>query len=243
MGRTVLLGLLLIIAVLCGRLGIWQLDRFEQRRTANREAEAARAMPPLVVDSGVGLESYRRIRIRGTLDEAREFMLRNRLVRGVPAVVIVTPLRAPGRDSAILVNRGYVPATDATNPSASGWTEPGERVVTGVAFPVPERGDGAPFTNPRTGRETWAAMDLDAMRQRLPYPVSGLYLLAEADPGSPAHTADGGVYPIRAERPLLGDGPHLAYAVQWFGIGAAALAFGVVFVLRKPRSRLGDQSS
>jgi cytochrome oxidase assembly protein ShyY1 len=31
-------------------------------------------------------------------------------------------------------------------------------------------------------------------------------------------------------------GPHLSYAVQWFGIAAAVIAFGIFFVLRPMRT-------
>jgi surfeit locus 1 family protein len=140
------------------------------------------------------------------------------------------------RDTAILVNRGYVPAPDATSPGAESWSEPGLVEVRGVLLPVPDRGDGDPITD--HGRETWQSLDLTAMRGRLPYPVAPLYLVAQADSGSSSHTVRGREYPIRAEPPALSDGPHLSYAIQWFGIALAVLAFGVFFVLRPSPPRI-----
>jgi cytochrome oxidase assembly protein ShyY1 len=71
------------------------------------------------------------------------------------------------------------------------------------------------------------------MRARLPYPIAPVYLVAEADSAEgEAHTTRGRVYPFRAEPPLLDEGPHLMYAVQWFGIAVAVVAFGIIFVLR-----------
>ncbi len=32
--------------------------------------------------------------------------------------------------------------------------------------------------------------------------------------------------------PELTNGPHLSYAIQWFGIALAALVFGVIFLWR-----------
>lgn len=235
--RIVLFAITLLVGAACVGLGFWQLGRLSERRAYNAGAEAARSLPPLEPAGGasLGLEPNRRVTISGVYDEARELRLRNRVVRGVPAVAIVTPLRIAGRDTAVLVNRGYVPAADASDPGDRTWSEPGERRVTGLALPVPDRGDGAPVA--REGRgETWQALDLTAVRGRLPYPVHDLYLIAELDSGSTAHTADGGIYPIRAEPPALGDGPHLSYAIQWFGIATAVVAFGVMFGLRRRKA-------
>ncbi len=154
---------------------------------------------------------------------------------GVPAVQVVTPMHLANRDSAVLVNRGYVPAPDATDPGSATWSEPGTVQVSGILVPVPDRGDGLPLTY--NGRESWKALDLDSIRKRLPYPVSSLFLIAEADSGDVEHTVRGKTYPIRASAPSLDEGPHLSYAIQWFGIAAAALGFGIFFVLRAPTMR------
>ena len=238
MRRTVLFGASLLVAAAAVGLGLWQLRRLGARREANRIAAAARAMPPLALAGAdsVRLGLNRRARLVGLFDERHEFLLRGRVVQGVPAVLVVTPLRTAGRDTAMLVNRGYVPAPDATDPGAATWSEPGTIEVEGVLLPVPDRGDGAPLL--RDGRETWRALDLAAMRNRLPYPIAPLYLVAEStDSASLAHTVRGRVYPFRAQVPGLDDGPHLMYAVQWFGIGVAVLAFGWLFILRRPAWR------
>lgn len=235
MRRIVLFVMTLVIGAACVGLGIWQLSRLQERREANAGAEAARGMPPVEYEAPgtAELVPQRRAVIRGTYDHPNELLLRNRVVRGVPAVLVITPLRVAGSDTAILVNRGYVPAPDATVPGATPYGEPGEVSVTGLVLPVPNRGDGAPLTHSGSGRETWQALDLNAMRGRLPYPIRDLYVIAGDDSAGTSHTAEGGAYPIRGEPPPLGDGPHLMYAVQWFGIATAVVAFGVFFVLRR----------
>ena len=236
MRRIVLFGTTLLVGLAAVALGVWQLGRHAQRAELNRLAVAGRGLPPLIRDSAASepLQSNRRALLMGTLDQSREFLLRNRLVAGVPAVLVVTPLRLWGSDTAVLVNRGYVPAPDAVNPGAGTWSEPEPGAFHGVLLPVPDRGDGAPVTS--KGRETWHALDLSAMRARLPYPVAELYLVAEPDSASPAHTIRGTVYPFRAEPPPMDGGPHLSYALQWFGIAAAVVAFGILFILRPLRT-------
>jgi len=222
-----------VLSVACIGLGVWQLRRLAGRRAANSAILAGRAQPPLVIadGSGSGPLGNRRARVTGELDQQREFVIRDRVVRGVPAVVILTPLRIPGRDTALLVNRGYVPAPDAVDPHNRGWSELGVVQFEGDLLPVPDQGDGQPLTH--EGRETWKRLDLTAMRARLPYPLAPLYLIAQADSAAGVeHTVRGRSYPFRAEPPPLSEGPHLMYAVQWFGIAGAVFAFGIIFVLR-----------
>lgn len=234
MRRIVLLCLVVLIAAACVALGFWQLSRLRERRAINRAAMAGLALPALTPDSGPspGLLPHRRAILTGELDTAHEFVLRNRLVRGVPAVQIVTPFRLSGSDTAVLINRGYVPAADAVTPRVGAeWAEPGRRVYHGTLLPMPDRGDGAPIV--RNGRETWKGLDQSAMRERLPYPTVALYLVAEIDSSEgTVHTLEGRVYPFRAELPPMDEGPHFSYAIQWFGIATAVLAFGVMFILR-----------
>jgi len=236
--RIVLFSTTVLIGLLAISLGFWQLRRHAQRAERNRLATMGRSLPPIIGDSVTrpALLPNRRALLSGTLDESREFLLRNRLVAGVPAVMVVTPLRLPGTDTALLVNRGYVPALDAVDPGPVSWSERDRRVMRGVLLPMPDRGDGAPIT--RNGRESWHALDLRMLRARLPYPIAELYLIAEPDSASADHTVRGTVYPFRAELPPMDQGPHLSYALQWFGIAVAVLAFGVIFVWRRNGERL-----
>ncbi len=240
MRRILRFALSLLIALACTGLGVWQLRRLSARRAANKVALAGRELPVLEIDgaSRASLAPNRRARLNGRLDESREFLLHGRLVQGVPAVLVITPLRIPGSDTAILVNRGYVPAPDAVDPGKVTWSEQNSSRFQGVLLPVPDRGDGAPLQ--RAGRETWNSLDLRAMRARLPYPIAPLFLVAEADSSAGvAHTVRGRDYPFRAEPPPLDEGPHLMYAVQWFGIAAAVATFGVIFIWRGGAGKAG----
>lgn len=221
MRRIVLFGVMLAIGIGCSALGIWQLHRLASRRAANAAFTA----------------SNRRVEINGTLDEGHEFILRNHLVQGVPAVMVVTPFRRPGNDTAVLVNRGYVPAPDAATPGATTWSEADRTHFQGTLLPIPDRGDGDPVRY--RGRETWRALDLKAMRARLPYPVADVYLVAQVEAAEgDAHTVRGTRYPFRADLPPMDDGPHLMYAIQWFGIAAAVVGFGWLFVIRGTRAQV-----
>jgi len=231
--RIFLLALALLVTLGCCSLGLWQLRRLAARRAANRLALEGWKLPALAPEgAATGLLPNRRARLTGRLDEAHEFLLRGRSVQGVPAILVATPLRLTGSDTAVLVNRGYVPSPDAVDPGSASWSEAGRTSFHGVLLPVPDRGDGAPLRH--AGRESWKRLDLTAMRARLPYPLAAVYLVAEPDSDTgAAHTIRGREYPFRAEPPPLDEGPHLMYAVQWFGIAAAVAAFAILFVGRR----------
>ncbi len=227
--RRVLIGCLVLAAAVCVRLGFWQVGRLEERRAATRAAFAAREASPATLAGGAPADAAglanRRVAATGRYDHDREIVLRGQMLQGVPGVVVVTPLRLEGSDTAVLVSRGFVPAPDAVSAEVDSLREPGEVPVAGIALPVPT-GGGKPLE--RRGRTTWAALDLQALRERLPYPILPIYLRQSPDSSLPG-------FPRRLPLPALDDGPHLSYAVQWFLFAGMALVFAAVVVRKRSR--------
>ena len=78
---------------------------------------------------------------------------------------------------------------------------------------------------------TWARLDRESLRSRLPYPLYPLYIRQVPDSTLAS-------FPRRLEPPALDDGPHLSYAIQWFSFALIALIFaGVIARRREPSSR------
>lgn len=234
-GRKSLLLLTVLVAAGCAGLGVWQLSRLAERQERNGLALAQRDLPVVDLNRTSLPESvsYRRVTVSGTYDFDRELVIRGRLLRGNPGVQIVTPIHIAGSDTAVLINRGFVPTPDAGFPASSaGYREASTADIAGIAMAVPDESDGAPLDTPKG--ETWRRLDLTALRARYPYPIASYYVLIEADTlATRDHTIRGRVLPVRVEPPPLDDGPHLSYALQWFMIGGAALGFGLVFIRRR----------
>jgi surfeit locus 1 family protein len=227
--RVVLIAGLLGFAAIAVRLGIWQLHRRAERRATNAAALALRNAPELDVATRGGQPlANRRVRASGTYDRSHELVVRGQVLREVPGVVLVTPLRLAGAgDTAVLVERGFVPSPDAVTlpPEAAGLTEPGPQTVHGVALPLLAAADsGAPLEH--GGGTTWKRLDLRAIRARLPYPVLDAAIRQTPDSGLPR-------MPRRREPPALDDGPHLSYAIQWFAFAIIAVVFAGVFGVKK----------
>lgn len=234
MTRATRLGLLVLVfmaAGICTALGLWQGRRLADRRAANAIAVARRQLPVVQLNSPgePGELDQRRVTATGSFDHDRSFILRGRAERDVPGVHVVTPLRLDGRPDAILVNRGYVPSNDAVVPGLE-YDRAERATVVGLAYAIPRTGDGGvPLTRGTT--MTWRRLDSAAVAARLPYPVLDVYLHQTEPEARPIR---GSLFPrVAALRPL-DDGPHLYYMVQWFGLAAAALAFGGIFLFRKP---------
>ena len=207
------------MAALFVRLGFWQLSRLHDRRAQNAVVARQLAEPEVPWDKLGGPDSgrLRRAVVRGVADTAAEFAVLGRSRDGSPGVWIITPVRVAGDSVAVLVNRGWVYAPDASTVDLSRWRERrGEfhgytqRLSAGVAN-VKGRG--------------LRAFDSAGVDSLLPYRFAPLYLVQQ-DSASIDST------PARLPVPALDNGPHLNYAVQWFAFAAIAIA-GSVIVARK----------
>lgn len=227
----------LVVAAVCVRLGFWQLDRLEQRRARNAAVAAAESRPTLPLDSAAmerivedpAAYVHRRVRVRGTYDTSGDVVLRGRAREGQPGVHLVTPLRVEGLPAAVLVNRGWVPSPDGATVERSPYAEPGTHEVTGILQEIPVTLDrGQPAVSGRGGDTTFRRLDREVVRTRSPYPVLPLYV--QQLPDSSAVPAS---LPVRVAPPTLDEGPHLSYAMQWFGFAAIAVVGFAVVVLRR----------
>lgn len=223
-------GLTAIVALVCARLGFWQVTRLQERRALNAVAMAARALPQVVLDdpnqaarvAGDGMHN-RSVQVTGRYDPAAELVIRGQSEGGVPGVRLITPLKPLGGDTVILIQRGFVTTADARTIDPAPLVEEGVQVVRGIAFALPDSAPGEP--SEENGRLTWRRVDLRALRQRLPYPLASFMVLQAPDSSLPR-------LPRRDQAPGLDDGPHLSYAVQWFSFAITALVVGALVGLR-----------
>lgn len=210
----------LLFAGLFVSLGFWQLRRLHERQAHNQQIERARAEPPIVLAPDAGaVQPGHQVIARGRYDRDHEIILRGRAWQNAPGIFVVTPLRLEG-DTAVLVNRGFVPAPDAVTADVDTLDEPGMLTVRGVAEPIETRSDGGkPIT--RYNQVTWSALDLTALRERLPYPIFPIVVQQTPDSTLPR-------LPRRMAPAALDDGPHLSYAIQWFSFALIALVGGAI---------------
>lgn len=228
------LWLFVTIAVVCAaifvRLGVWQLHRREERRARNA-LELARLNEPESDAEALPRDTtairFRRVRVQGTPDYDHELVYAARSYRGSPGVNLITPVRVPGRDTAVLVNRGWVYSPDGASVDQAKWRER-DSSFSGYVEELPSRG-GSMYS----GRPNVVAhLAYDAVAKALPYPVAPFYVVV---------LGDSAIAPDRLARltvPPLDEGPHLNYAIQWFCFALIALA-GAGVVLKQAREAKG----
>ena len=226
----------LVATVLFVSLGLWQLRRLEGRRTSNAtiEAQLARAPVPfgaLLAELGAdGDPDQRRVIVSGRYDPERELLLRSRSYRGEPGRHVLTPLLLDG-DSALLVDRGWVPLPFDTPPLAQAAPPPGTVELEGRLFAErdPPTGPLVP-RDPPDGELTIAYyIDTDRLAAQFPYALEPFYL--ELERQVPVQE---GELPVPPQPPELSEGSHLSYALQWFAFALIAVV-GYGALLRRGR--------
>jgi surfeit locus 1 family protein len=233
--RKWLLLTLLVFAgtALCIRLGIWQLDRLEQRRAFNAQFESARTQPVLDLNreqpENITQMEWRPAEVTGEYDFANQVAIRNQYYGNEYGYHLLTPLVF--NHESIFVDRGWIPADG--NSTASDWRKYDESgavkvsgqirlgraksSLLGVADPPAENG---------AKLEVWNNADLSRIARQMPYPVLPVYLQPDID-------ANDTEPPIPFQPVIeLTEGPHFGYALQWFTF-ATILFFGYPFFLRK----------
>lgn len=242
--RRWILATLLVLAgmVVTVRLGIWQLDRLEQRRAFNARVLAQINQPALEL-AGSALESdlmrmeYRSVVVKGVYDHSQEVALRNQSWGNQWGVHLLTPLRIDGSDQAILVERGWVPSEDFKFGDWEQYKEPGQVEVRGVirlSQSKPDFGRRAdPTVSPGERLEAWFFANVQGIAQQVPYALLPVYVQQAPD------SAWTGL-PYRTQPDLdLTEGPHQGYALQWFSF-AAILGVGYPFFMRRQEGRVSQ---
>lgn len=204
-----------VVAGVCLGLGVWQLDRLSQRRARNAVAAASLERLPIDLTLGpVAAESVtqRRLYAVGVYDYARERVRPVRAWEGEPGVAIVTPLRlADG--SAVLVDRGWAPSMDGLHVALRDYREMDTATVTGLAVRMPR-----------------SPSDLD------PAQLAGSFPYRLLPFGIQQLPSDAPTMLRRWPAPVLDDGPHVGYAIQWFSFATIVLV-GTAVLLRKQHRR------
>lgn len=229
---------LILLAALClcgltARLGLWQLDRADQKVQRQASIDEWRHMPPLGgaelarVAQEVQAQVHRPAVVEGRWDPAHTIYLDNRQMQGRPGFYVVTPLLLDD-GTAVLVQRGWQPRdpVDRTRVSAPP-TATGRVTVQGRIAPAPARlyelgTDTAGAIRQNLDLESFGAETRLTLR-----PMSILQLQADGS------VPDG----------LLRDWPqvaadvhkHYGYAFQWFALSALTIALYVWFQLIRPR--------
>jgi surfeit locus 1 family protein len=216
---------------LMARLGVWQLDRLEQRRAQNAELVTQLSAEPAVLTGDeppevATLVPNQRVVVSGSFDFDRQILLTQQSWQGRPGAHLITPLVLAGGDKAILVDRGWIPSESARGGDLSLFDVPESQTVTG-SVQLAQTAPAGRGMAPAEAQVSWYRVDIEAIEAQMPYELLPLYVLQSPDGAAPDDL------PYRAEPSLdLSDGPHLGYALQWFAFTLLLAAGYLYYVWR-----------
>lgn len=241
-----MIGLLLVFvlaALVCGRLGAWQLDRaYERAELAAQQqaAEAVAAGPSWLGDVLAPQESFpgelvgREVRVAGEFEDSGSLLVPGRVLEGHTGYLVLTPFRVTddGTGGAswadlsgapvLAVVQGWV----AAPADAEALTHPeGEVTLTGWLQVGESTSGSAAVVDGQTEQ-----IALSALVNEWGGPIYTGYLVANGGPGSPE---SGGIAAL--PRPTIdgGSGANLQnvfYALQWWVFGGFAVLLWIRLV-------------
>ena len=211
---------LLMLPILIG-LGVWQLQRAQQKQTIQEHWLQQQALPPVAMsqlDQRSSMQ-FRRVIAEGDFIDDRYWLLENKFYNQQWGYQVVMAFRTRD-DRYIVVNRGWV-AGSAYRDQLPEFSIPphSTRIVGTVANPskmvLVDESQSALVSWPHLLLE----IDIDVMARQLGQPLQPFVLRLDAD--SPGALAV-------AWQPInMTPARHRGYAIQWFALAVALL---VLFV-------------
>lgn len=219
-------------------LGLWQLERAEEKRAIEQTVARRIEAPPLAIDAArwnsiqlsadLSELAYRRVILSGRFEGSRQYLLDNRTRKGVAGFQVLTAFLPRGAGGGVLVNRGWIPLGERRDQPPSLPAPSVELQISG-AFdgprePLPLLGSSG--YEQRQWPKIVQRVELEPMAKQL-----GISLLPQVvllDPNAPAGF-------VREWKPYYGISVerHQAYAFQWFALATALVIIYIVVNLKR----------
>ncbi len=220
-------------------LGFWQLQRLEAKRERNAIVTTRSDRTPVGIAealSGGDVPDYLPVRVSGSFDPSDEVLLRGRSLDGAPGFNLLTPLvlddsAGEFAGDAILVERGWVPYDHDQVPVPDALPPQGLVTVVGEVrspqHPAEGRWAFMAARDPAEGRLVQSFyVDLQRLAPQVEHRLVPAYVVLRQQ--TPPQT---GALPMPLPEISVDEGPHLGYAIQWFGLALVSVV-GYFFLLR-----------
>jgi surfeit locus 1 family protein len=222
-------------------LGVWQLNRAEEKRMLFRAFDSSDSAQPLraLVPNDL-LERYRytRLELRGSFASLRQILLDSMTRSGQLGYQVLTPFQISNSENWIIVNRGWLAAPRNDEPLPDLSVSEGARIVRGRIDSLPRPGlrlSSPASQQPATWPRKLLFPSMKEIANVLELPVVEYQLLLDAN------EPDGFVreWQPRSMPPER----HTAYAVQWFGLALVQAGFAIALAMRRLRRRSSETQS
>lgn len=221
--------LVLALMALLARLGVWQLERLDERRADNVALATALdatavSLQPTTISGDLAVWKDRLVVAEGRYDLENQIALIVQNWQGAAGLHLLTPLVLDDGKTAVLVDRGWIPNEEQAPEFWRQYDETGAVSVEGyIALSQIISRATAPSA-PSGPRQEWYRVDIAAIQPQMPYELLPVYVVQ-----SPP-TEGNAALPYKQARTVeITEGNHMSYALQWFvfclGLGTAYLIY------------------
>lgn len=205
-------------------LGLWQLDRWEEKNLQKKDLATRMIAPPLTLSTTLQNTPFHKLRyhslqVTGTFLNHQQILLDNQILKGQVGYRVLTPLLlTPAQSKILLVDRGWIPIGPHREilPILEPILEP--ITLIGIIQTIPS---GLVLKSQTLKTPTWPLriqrVDFRVLSKLL---AQELYpFVLQLKPGDPYEfSAIPQPTELSAER-------HLGYAIQWFSMALAVLLY------------------
>lgn len=216
-------------AVACIALASWQIERRSEavskieRVSENYDLETLDLSQVLVADSADAIElEWRKIDLSGSYLTDKSLLVRNRAIAGQPGFLQLIPFRSE-TDHVVIIERGWIPADSNLNPSQAFMPKEVQKYLVARV----RLGENIPNRASPEGQLT--SINLEEIKTMLGVDLETSFYLRLVSESPPENS-----YPQPLSRPVLDEGNHLSYAVQWI-IFAVMGFFALFWAIRQER--------
>jgi surfeit locus 1 family protein len=219
--------LVLGIVVLFVNLGFWQLRRLDQRKAFNDTIRAALAEGPVPLVPGVTPGEWERVELHGTFRAGTDVLVANRVQNDQSGYWVMTAFDTA--DGTVAVDRGFVPRSLVSQGSLQVSAPPTGTVD--LVGTVQKSRHGVFATSVGSSKVIEISqVDIGKLGERWGATMLPFWAHATTAQGSPLEAV---------LDPMLNNGPHLSYAVQWFIFSTIAVIGYPLILRRNARARVG----
>lgn len=219
---------------ICIKLGMWQYNKADARRTLQKQLNASLNEPVIALPDKIeGLENwrYKRVKFTGKYDTRYQLLLDNQVQNTVAGYHVLTPMQVDGSNTYVLVNRGWVARTaanvgEAPKPPVIDTPHGSQQIEGDIGLPASKFFTmDTPPTTASAWQPVWQNLDMARYAKSVPFAVQPF--VVRLDPKN-----NGGFvrnWPPPGERVTM----HLGYAYQWFGFALTLLVIYIVLNVKK----------
>lgn len=223
--RAPLIAYLCLLPILLA-LGVWQLNRAEEKRVLISLKQQRQSTKILILSTTLPdtLEAYlyKPIQAMGHYDTDHQYLLDNQVNKGRAGYFVLTPFMLKTENKAVLVNRGWLPLGKSRSGLPDIPVDSREITLNGRINRFPTV--GLKLAGAEIPTDSWPAIvqvvDTQVLAKQLGYPLFGFQVELDKQ-------AHDGFTREWHETLAMTPEKHIGYAVQWFLL---ALTLTVLFV-------------